>query len=241
MLGLSSGFFSSKGMTTVPNLSGLSSSAAQSAIISAGLTFGQATSTSSGASSGNNGTVSSSSIASGSLVDYETSISIVLYSYSAPPPPPPPPPLPTLSAPALSLGTSGNAPGGLYFQVINLGNYDYNLSYSPSPGNFEGDSPEYIIEGSAGSRSLTVTVSGSGYNSNSSTIYFTLGPAAPPPPPPPPSNNCSSWTFGNYYDSETCIGGSLYYEAGYYEYRNCSVTGFETRNIIESSGYCCPC
>jgi len=246
MLGLSSGLFSSKGMTTVPNLSGLSSSAAQSAIISAGLTFGQATTTSSGASSGNNGTVSSSSIASGSLVDYETSISIVLYSYSAPPPPPPPPPppLPTLSAPALSLATSGNSAGGRYYQVINLTNWEDGTSYSPGYDNFEGSYPEYIVEGPAGSTSLTVTASRSGYNSNSSTIYFTLGPSAPPPPPPPPpppAVTCS-WSFGGYWDNEPCINGSIYSEAGYYEYGNCSDGSLQVRyTTTYGPAYCCQC
>jgi hypothetical protein len=72
-------------MVLVPDLSGLSSSAAQSAITAAGLTVGSISSTSSGANSGNNGQVASSSPTTGTLVDYETSVSFVTYSYSPPP------------------------------------------------------------------------------------------------------------------------------------------------------------
>lgn len=79
------GYYSGKGMVLVPDLSGLSSSAAQSAITSAGLTVGSISSTSSGANSSNNGQVASSSPTAGTLVDYETSVSFVTYSYSPPP------------------------------------------------------------------------------------------------------------------------------------------------------------
>jgi len=197
-------------MTTVPNLSGLSSSAAQSAIISAGLTFDQATTTSSGASSGNNGTVSSSSIASGTLVDYETSISIVLYSYSAPPPPPPPPPPPTNECSDWTFGNYWDREecinGSLYSEA---GYYEF--------------------------RNCSIT----GYETRDIVTYpYQYCCSCTPPPPPPPA--CEpTWSFGNYYDSETCINGSLYYEVGYYEIStNC---GYQNRSIVTGSGYCCPC
>lgn len=78
------GYYSGKGMVLVPDLSGLYSSAAQAAIAAAGLTVGSISSTSSGATSGNNGQVASSTPSSGTLVDYETSVSFVTYSYSPP-------------------------------------------------------------------------------------------------------------------------------------------------------------
>jgi hypothetical protein len=35
------------------------------------------------------------------------------------------------------------------------------------------------------------------------------------------------------------VGGSLYYETGYYEVStNC---GYQNRSFTTSSGYCCPC
>jgi hypothetical protein len=70
---------------TVPNLSGQSRSSAQSMIASAGLVYSGESSTSSGATSENNGTVSSQSPSAGSLVDPGSSVSYSYYSYVAPP------------------------------------------------------------------------------------------------------------------------------------------------------------
>ena len=72
---------------TVPNLAGQSRSSAQSMIASAGLVYSGESSTSSGATSGNNGTVSSQSPSAGSLVNPGTSVSYSYYSYVAPPAP----------------------------------------------------------------------------------------------------------------------------------------------------------
>ena len=87
----------------------------------------------------------------------------------------PPSFVPSLPSPSLSLGNSGNAAGGRYYQQIFLTNYDGNNSYSPGWDGFEGPYPEYIIEGFAGPASLTVTASRAGFTDSSSTINFTLG------------------------------------------------------------------
>lgn len=80
MLGIIARFGSSKGMVLVPNLSGLTPAAATSAIQNAGLRFsGSSTSTTSSSSLGDK--VFSQSIASGTLVEYETAISFQSYVY----------------------------------------------------------------------------------------------------------------------------------------------------------------
>jgi len=80
MLGIIGRFGSSKGMVLVPNLSGLTTAAATSAILNAGLKFsGSSTSTTSSSSLGDK--VFSQSIASGTLVEYETAISFGNYVY----------------------------------------------------------------------------------------------------------------------------------------------------------------
>lgn len=84
MLG-SFGFFASRGMTTVPDLSGLSKTAAEAAITAAGLTVGTGTSSGSSISSQDN-IVSAQSVASGQVVDYDTQIDFSYYLYVAPSP-----------------------------------------------------------------------------------------------------------------------------------------------------------
>ena len=80
MLGFVARFGSSKGMVSVPNLSGLTTAAAISAIQNAGLKFnGSSTSTTSSSSLGD--TVFSQSISSGDLVEYEAAISFGNYVY----------------------------------------------------------------------------------------------------------------------------------------------------------------
>lgn len=89
MLG-SLGFFASRGMTTVPNLSGLTKTQAETAIASAYLTVGTATSVSTSTSSLNN-TIESQAIQSGSVVDYDTTINFGYYTYVSSPTPTPVP------------------------------------------------------------------------------------------------------------------------------------------------------
>jgi hypothetical protein len=80
MLSFVARFGSSKGMVLVPNLSGLTTAAAISAIQNAGLKFsGSSTSTTSSSSLGD--TVFSQSITNGTLVEYETAISFENYVY----------------------------------------------------------------------------------------------------------------------------------------------------------------
>jgi hypothetical protein len=80
MLSFVARFGSSKGMVLVPNLSGLTTAAAISAIQNAGLKFsGSSTSTTSSSSLGD--TVFSQSITNGTLVEYETAISFGNYVY----------------------------------------------------------------------------------------------------------------------------------------------------------------
>jgi PASTA domain len=82
MLSFIARFGSSKGMVLVPNLSGLTTAQATSEIQNAGLIFsGSSTSTTSSPSLGD--TVFSQSIASGTLVEYETAISFANYVYVA--------------------------------------------------------------------------------------------------------------------------------------------------------------
>lgn len=83
MLGSITIYGGSKGMIAMPNLSGLTRTAAISAIESAGLVFLSSTNSTTSTSS-DDGKISSQSIAAGTLVDYESPISIGIWSYQAP-------------------------------------------------------------------------------------------------------------------------------------------------------------
>lgn len=83
------GFLSGGSRVIVPNIVGLSTSAASTALSAVGLTLGSSTgSTSSGANSGNDGYVASQSVSSGSDVDRGSTITYTTYSYTAPVSPP---------------------------------------------------------------------------------------------------------------------------------------------------------
>lgn len=86
MLGIGGKFAGAKGMVAVPNISGLSRSAAQAAITNAGLKFLEAVSPVDTTNSSLDGQVSSQSFAAGTLIDYETTVSYSYYRYVAPPP-----------------------------------------------------------------------------------------------------------------------------------------------------------
>jgi beta-lactam-binding protein with PASTA domain len=73
-------FGGSKGMVAMPDLSGLSRDAAIATVQSAGLVFSSSSNVDS--TSGNNGKVVSQSIASGTLIDYESAITFVVGLYS---------------------------------------------------------------------------------------------------------------------------------------------------------------
>jgi hypothetical protein len=84
------GFWSSsKGMVLVPNIVGLSTTAANAAISAASLANSGNTTTNT-SDSGLNGKIASQDPVSGTKVQYETNVSYVSYNYIAAPPPPPP-------------------------------------------------------------------------------------------------------------------------------------------------------
>lgn len=86
MLGIGGRFVGAKGMVAVPNLSGLSRSAAQTAITNAGLQFAESTLPVDTTNSSLGDKVSGQSVAAATLVDYESTISYSYYRYVAPPP-----------------------------------------------------------------------------------------------------------------------------------------------------------
>lgn len=86
MAGVLGFYAASKGSAVVPLLTGLSSAQAQSALTSVSLTVGSVTTTTSGATSGNDGTVASQSVAAGTVLNQQDSVSIVVYSYVVAPP-----------------------------------------------------------------------------------------------------------------------------------------------------------
>lgn len=106
MLGIGGKFAASKGMVRVPNLEGLSSSQAHEALQSSGLKVGTISSSSTGTQS-LNGKAFGQSIASNTLVDYETVVAFQVYSYVAPPAP---------SGPTIS-----NDTGCVYTKQVNYG------------------------------------------------------------------------------------------------------------------------
>lgn len=94
-------------MVSMPNLSGLSRDAAITAIQSAGLVFSSSTSVSS--TSNNDGKVVSQSITSGTLVDYESSITFGIGLYTP------------VSGPVITFITDTNPDGSLKVYEVNDG------------------------------------------------------------------------------------------------------------------------
>lgn len=86
MLGIGGKFAGAKGMVAVPSLSGLSRSAAQTAITGAGLLFFEDPTPVDTTNSALDGKVTGQSFSPGTLVDYETIISYSYNRYVAPPP-----------------------------------------------------------------------------------------------------------------------------------------------------------
>jgi hypothetical protein len=100
-------FGGSKGMVAMPDLSGLSRDAAIATVQSAGLVFSSSSNVDS--TSGNNGKVVSQSIASGTLIDYESAITFVVGLYTAP------------SGPVITYVTDTNPDGSLKIYEVNDG------------------------------------------------------------------------------------------------------------------------
>lgn len=65
----------------VPNVVGLTNSAAQAALVAAGLVLGTSTPTSTGATSQNNGKVKTQSVAAGTQVDAGSTVNVTIYNY----------------------------------------------------------------------------------------------------------------------------------------------------------------
>ena len=65
----------------VPNVVGLTNSAAQAALVAAGLVLGTSTPTNTGATSGNNGKVKTQSVAAGTQVDAGSTVNVTIYNY----------------------------------------------------------------------------------------------------------------------------------------------------------------
>lgn len=86
MLGIGGKFAGAKGMVAVPNLSGLSRSAAQTAITNAGLRFLENTTPVDTTNQSLDNLVSGQALTAGTLVDYETTLSYSYNRYVAPPP-----------------------------------------------------------------------------------------------------------------------------------------------------------
>lgn len=80
------GYFASSGSSIlVPNIVGQTTSAASTTLSSVGLVLGSSTgTTTSGATSENNGKIASQSVAAGTYTNYGTTITYTTYSYTAP-------------------------------------------------------------------------------------------------------------------------------------------------------------
>ncbi len=172
-------------MVAVPNLVGLLNTAAQTAITNSGLTFSSSSTTNTGDSNLAN-KVQSQTPTSGTLADYESSVSFVSYSYVAPPffpffPPFFPPYFaPTPSATISNLTYTANGPhdGTLSWTGSNIVNYLYtstngatNYPSEYNYGAYTASWPGNLVNMANGqSYTVTITVNPGGA---SQTITFT--------------------------------------------------------------------
>lgn len=202
MLG-SFGFFASRGMATVPNLSGLTRTQAESAISAAGLIVGSATSTGSSVSSQDN-VVGSQSVASGQVVEYDTAVDFMYYTYVAPSPGGGGTPVVCneIGRQTYPVNWSGNCVGGQESgtQITEI-DYSNCLTYSSSTTVYRSCGTTPACTGSLTETFNTCgTCSGGVQTCNyySETSYtncasvvtsysYTQSCGTPPPPPPPPT------------------------------------------------------
>lgn len=98
---------SAQSTVAVPDLSGLTPSQALTALTNAELTVGTVSTTTAGATSGNNGTIATQNVSAGTLIERYTNVGYTVYSYSAPPPTEPPPPTPQIWIQTCYNGTAG--------------------------------------------------------------------------------------------------------------------------------------
>lgn len=151
------GFYSAKGMTVVPSVVGLSQATAQTNLSNANLTF--STTTLNTNIEGQDGTVATQSINSGTLVDYETLVSIGIYSYVA---------QQQVAKPILS--QARNSSGAA---TVSVTNYDSSVSYTiSSPGTATFSGGIFSISGITSNASFSVTVfaNKSGFSQNQESI-----------------------------------------------------------------------
>lgn len=112
-------------MILVPSIINITTSAASSALSSVGLVLGSTTgSTTSGATSGNNGYVATQSVASGSYVDYGTTITYTTYNYIAP----------TFPPVWIDSTVSGFIEGVAFTDAVAATNMEYSGSYTVTAG-----------------------------------------------------------------------------------------------------------
>jgi hypothetical protein len=137
------GFYSAKGMTVVPGVTGQTQSTAQTNLTNANLTFTTTTLNTNVESQG--GTVGSQSPSPGELVDYGTNVSIGVYVYT---------PLQQIPNPELSQARTGSTTAN-----VSITNYDASVSYTiSSPGSATFSSGVFSISGITSDASFSVTV-----------------------------------------------------------------------------------
>ena len=151
------GFYSAKGMTVVPGVTGQTQSNAQTNLTNANLTFSTTVLNTNVESQG--GTVGSQSVAPGTLVDYETNVVIGVYSYT---------PLEQVDVPVLSQSRNSATTA-----TVSVVNFSSNNSYSISTsGTATFSAGVFSITGltSDNGFSVTVTSSRSGFSSAQASI-----------------------------------------------------------------------
>lgn len=168
------GFYSAKGMTIVPSVLGQSQATAQTNLTNANLTY--TTSTLNTNVAEQDGLVGSQSIASGTLVDYETVVAIGVYSYT---------PVSQLPVPELSQARTSSTTA-----TVTVVNYDSNNTYSISTsGTATFSAGIFSITGLTSDDGFTVTVTAtrSGYSSNQASL------------------SVSSWSSGTTYGGNLTV------------------------------------
>lgn len=191
-------FASSSSKVVVPNLSGMTPSQAIAALSTAELLVGTTSSTSSGATSSNNGLVASQTVAAGTLVERYSSVGYTIYSYSTPPPTSPPP--------------TCDPAGTITYSATTWSGECSDYCGNPSPCYYEiGTRTKYVADGACGYSSI-----------ETETLTRECSPYAPPPTTttPPPAVVCGSaygTTLGAVYPG-ACPDGSCPGCSNYQEY-----------------------
>lgn len=137
------GFYSAKGMTVVPGVTGQSQATAQTNLTNANLTY-STTSLNTNVEA-QNGTVGSQSISPSTLVDYGTQVVIGIYAYTA---------LPQITNPELSQSRTASGTA-----TVSITNYDSSVSYTiSSSGTATFSAGVFSITGISSDASFTATV-----------------------------------------------------------------------------------